>query len=195
MKPVDRVAAEQGIRTFLRALGYDLDDPTLRKTPARVVEAFTSELLAGEAVDLEALLEEGSDPAPGPSGIVVVRDIQVTTICPHHLLPGLGTATIAYEPGARLVGLGTLARLVDAAARRLTLQEAIGERVVRALVGATGARAALCRLELLHSCLAARGARQPEARLVTIARAGTFSDPTALEAELRRSSELGMRAQ
>ncbi|HLV67680.1 MAG TPA: GTP cyclohydrolase I [Polyangiaceae bacterium] len=195
MKSVDRVAAEQGISTFLRALGYDLDDPLFAKTPARVVEAFATELLTGETVDLEALLEEGSNPAPGPSGLVVVRDIRVSTICPHHLLPGLGTALIAYEPGARLVGLGTLARLVDAAARRLTLQESIGERVVRALVGTVGARAAVCRLELVHTCLATRGARQPEARLVTVARAGTFSDPAALEGELRGSGEVRVRAQ
>jgi GTP cyclohydrolase I len=93
-------------------------------------------------------------------------------MCPHHLLPGIGAATVAYLPGDRVVGIGGLARTVDAFARRLTLQETIGEAVVRALLDHAGARGAYCRLELSHACLSARGARQPEAIVVTIARGG-----------------------
>lgn len=128
---MDRAAAERAIADFLRALGRDpARDPELALTPKRVAEAFADELLIGYATDLEALLHDGSPPARQSAGIVVVREIAVATVCPHHLLSSLGRATVAYRPGARVLGLGTIARLVDACSRRLALQEQIGEMVV-----------------------------------------------------------------
>jgi GTP cyclohydrolase I len=115
---------------------------------------------------------------------VVVRGLAVTTVCPHHLLPALGTAAVGYLPGQRLLGLGTFARLVDAASRRLTLQEGIGDRVVAALMSRGGARGAFCQIELVHGCLAARGPRRPEARMITLARAGELEGADALIAAL-----------
>jgi GTP cyclohydrolase IA len=173
--PVDRSAAEQAIRSFLRALGHDPDgNPELSQTPSLVTEAFANDLLSGYTVDVRALLSSESAPLgeKGPRGLVIVRDVDVTTICPHHLLPAMGRALVAYFPGDRIIGIGTLAKLVDAFARRLTLQEAIGDSVVRALVDLAGARGAYCRLELTHACLAARGARQARASVVTVAKAG-----------------------
>lgn len=174
---VDRDAAEHAIRAFLTALGRDpKNDPTLAGTPARVAEAWARDLLAGYDVDVPSLLLAESEilerGAAGAAGLVIVKDVAVATICPHHLLPGLGRASVAYLPGTRLVGIGTIARTVDAFARRLTLQETIGESVVRALVSVVGARGALCRIELVHSCLAARGAREASATVVTVAAAG-----------------------
>jgi GTP cyclohydrolase I len=172
---VDRAAAERAIRAFLVALGHDPSASSeLESTPARVTEAFETDLLAGERVDVGTLIrgESSTVGEDGPRGLVVVDRIRVATICPHHLLPGIGHATAAYLPGTSLVGIGTIARVVDAFARRLTLQEAIGEHVVRALVEHAGARGAYCRIELMHSCLTARGSREGEARVVTVARAG-----------------------
>lgn len=172
---VDRDAAERAIRAFLQALGHDpRANAILEGTPARVTEAFERDLLSGYTVDVQSLLVLESEPIAedGPHGLVIVRGVSVATVCPHHLLPGLGRAVVAYLPGERIIGIGTIARVVDAFARRLTLQETIGDSIVRALMNAGGARGAYCRLELLHSCLAARGARQPEATVVTVARAG-----------------------
>jgi GTP cyclohydrolase I len=140
-----------------------------------VTEAFERELLAGYAVDVAALLaaESRAVARDGMRGLVAVGGIEVATVCPHHLLPGMGRATVAYLPGERLVGIGAIARTVDAFARRLTLQESIGEQVVRALVEHAGARGAYCRLELRHACLSARGARQGGASVTTVARAGS----------------------
>ncbi|HEX4334994.1 MAG TPA: GTP cyclohydrolase I [Polyangiaceae bacterium] len=172
---VDRQKAEQAIHAFLTALGHDpAENPELARTPALVTEAYERELLAGYAIDVPALLtaESGKLSPDEPRGLVVLRNVHVATLCPHHLLPGTGIATVAYVPGDRVVGIGALARTVEAFARRLTLQETIGEAVVRALVEHAGARGAYCRVELSHACLSTRGARQTEATLVTVARAG-----------------------
>jgi GTP cyclohydrolase I len=101
-------------------------------------------------------------------------------MCPHHLLPALGTATVAYLPGERLLGLGTVARLVETAARRLALQESVGETVVAMLLEHGRARGALCRLDLLHTCLSARSAEQPDARLITLSRGGELATEARL---------------
>lgn len=171
--PVQRPAAERAIFDFLAALGHDPNSSQLSDTPRRVVEAFADELLVGYDVDIRALLDNGSEPTAGEPGIVVVRDISLATVCPHHLMPATGTATVAYAPGRRILGLGTVAHLVTAFARRLSLQEKIGTDVVETLVE-YGARGAYCQLALRHSCLSARGAEQSQASVVTTASAGAF---------------------
>lgn len=186
--PVDRQRAEQAIATFLAALGHDpAVTPELARTPELVTEAFERELLSGYSVDVAALLaaESGRLEPNDARGVVVLRDVRVATMCPHHLLPGVGTATVAYLPGDRVVGIGALARAVDAFARRLTLQETIGEAVVRALLDHAGARGAYCRLELSHACLSVRGARATEATVVTIARGGASISDGDLAAGIR----------
>jgi len=175
---VDREAAARAIRDFLTALGFDPErHPDLRETPQRVTEAFADDLLSGQGVDVIELLRRGSCAAPlaAKSGPVAISEIRVATICPHHLLPALGVAHIVYLPGASLLGIGTVAALVDIFARRLTLQEAIGENVVMALMEHAGARGAYCELSLEHSCLRARGERQTTALVRTSARAGELS--------------------
>ncbi|MBN1612459.1 MAG: GTP cyclohydrolase I [Polyangiaceae bacterium] len=180
---MDRDAAARAIRDLLGALGYDADtDPALRDTPERAVDAWSSELLSGRSVDLEALVHAGTlaQTVAAPGSVVLVRDIDVATLCPHHLLPAHGTATVAYLPRTSLLGLGTLAHLVNACARRLALQERVGEMVVEALIQFADARGAFCRLSLWHSCLALRGARQAHATVRTIAAGGELADPAAL---------------
>jgi GTP cyclohydrolase I len=177
--PVDRTAAARAIAEFLRALGHDSSaDPELAATPERVAEAY-EELLAGYEVDIGELVRSGSAPDAerGDRGIVVVSDIALVTVCPHHLLPSTGSATVAYRPGARLLGLGTVAALVVAVSRRLALQERIGQDVVGALVTHAGARGAWCRLSLSHGCLATRGARQAHATVQTTSAAGDLAGP------------------
>ncbi len=184
---VDRARAERAVREFLVALGRDPDlEPELLGTPARVVDAYAKELLSGYDVDVKALLSEGEAISENKvSGLVALSGIAVSTICPHHLLLSNGSACVVYRPGARLFGLGALAALVNAYARRLSLQESLGESVVQALVEHGGARAAYCEVRLLHGCLVARGSRQVGAELVTTARRGDF-DPTELGLVLAR---------
>jgi GTP cyclohydrolase I len=171
---VDRARAERAVREFLLALGREPEkDPELQGTPARVVEAYASDLLSGYDVDVKALLSEGEAISENESsGLIALSGISVSTVCPHHLLLSNGVASVVYRPGSRLFGLGTLAALVNAYARRLSLQESIGESVVQALVEHGGARAAYCEIRLVHGCLVARGSRQTGAELSTSARRG-----------------------
>lgn len=172
----DRERAARAIADFLDALGFPpTSDPELTGTPERVASAFIDELLEGYAVDVPALLRAESSMSTAPStGFVTVRDIAITTVCPHHLLPARGVAAVVYEPGERIAGIGTIARVVLAFARRLTLQEAIGNDVVDALVTELGAKGAACQLTLVHECLASRGERQSGATIETLAFAGAF---------------------
>jgi len=180
---VDRAAAARAIADFLKALGFNVvDHPDLAGTPERVSEAFADDLLRGQSVDVRELIRQGSCEAPpaADSGPVAVTGIAVAALCPHHLLPALGRANVVYLPGAMLLGIGTLSALVDAFARRLTLQEAIGQNVVSALMEHAGARGAYCELELEHSCLRARGERQTNAVVRSSARAGEFTGATGV---------------
>jgi GTP cyclohydrolase I len=179
--PVRRPDAERAIRDFLSALGHNPESPELSGTPRRVVDAFLEELLSGYSVNIQALLTEGSEPAHAAhKGIVVVRNIDVSTVCPHHLMPALGEASVAYAPGSRILGLGTIAHLTHAFARRLSLQEKIGEEVTSALME-YGARGAFCQLTLRHSCLSARGAEQHQALVTTTTTKGSLRTREGLQ--------------
>lgn len=174
--PRDRARAARAIEEFLRAMGHE-PAGELAGTGERVAEAWDVDLLAGEGVELAALLRDGSiELGEGPHGLVGLRGVNVASMCPHHLLPSHGRASIAYVPGRQAAGLGTIAQVIHAAARRLVLQETLGADVARALCDGLGARGALCRLELVHTCLAARGERQAAATVDTIAFAGTLAE-------------------
>jgi GTP cyclohydrolase IA len=180
----DRQAAARAIEDFLRAIGRDPTEPNLLGTGARVADAYIDELCAGYAVDVPALLTANS--IAGDSELVSLRDIAVTTMCPHHLLPGEGLATVAFAPGPGrgLVGIGAIGKLVDAFAHRLTLEETIGEEVAGALVTHLGAKWAGCRLTMAHACMTARGERRHGARVETVALRGTL-DPRERELAYR----------
>jgi GTP cyclohydrolase I len=132
-----------------------------------VADAWADELLSGYAVDVEELV--AGSVMRGAAELVVVRDIPVSTVCPHHLLVSSGTATVALSPHERLVGVGTVAAVVDAFARRLSLQEQVGENVVAALGKHLAPRWVACRLVMTHGCMTARGERAHGARVETVA--------------------------
>jgi GTP cyclohydrolase I len=175
----NRNEAARAIAAFLRAIGRDPStDPNLSETGARVADAFIDEICDGYAVDVAALLE--SNAIAGGSDLIVVRDVSVTTMCPHHLMPATGTAAIAFAPKkaphSKIVGLGALVKLLDAYAHRLTLQEEIGESVVAALMKHVEPQWAGCRLLMSHACVVARGERRHGARAETVSLGGALDD-------------------
>jgi len=172
----DRARAAQAIEDFLRALGHETKGE-LAGTPARVADAWIDELVSGERVDPVEILKSGRiDLGDGAHGAVLLRDLRVATICPHHLLPSHGRATVAFLPERHGAGLGMIARAVDVSARRMTLQESLGEAIAASLALGLAAKGALCKLSLVHTCFVARGEREAGATVETLALAGTFAD-------------------
>jgi GTP cyclohydrolase I len=174
-KKRDRAKAARAIEDFLAALGHE-PKGELEGTGERVAAAWIDELLSGEDNDPIAILKAGSlDLGEGEHGVVVIRDIATSTVCPHHLLPSHGVATIAYLPKRKAAGLGTLSETTQALARRLTLQETLGEDIAKVLLKGLDAKGALCQLELTHTCFVARGERQAHSVVSTLALAGSFA--------------------
>jgi GTP cyclohydrolase I len=167
--PVDRDAASAAIEAFLRAIGRN--EPEVTGTGARVAEMFVDDLCAGYDVDTRKLVESSTMAASSPA-LVVVRDVPVVTTCPHHLLPSIGSATVAFKATVRILGVGAVAALVDAHARRLALQETIGESVVADLDAVLAPEWVGCRLVLAHGCMIARGERAVGTQVETVARRG-----------------------
>lgn len=175
---------EKIVRELLLAIGEDVDRPGLEKTPERVAEMWR-ELTAGSGCDPYPLLAEATFPAD-TQGMVVCRDIDFVSTCEHHLLPFLGKATIAYLPGEKLVGISKLARVTECFARRLQVQERMGQQILDAIEGALAPRGALVNIEATHLCMVARGVRLPNARMVTTHMSGLFgSEPKWVDLALR----------
>jgi GTP cyclohydrolase I len=166
----DAKAAAAAVEDFLRALGRDpRTEPELKDTAQSVARAFCNDLCAGYDIDPVQLLRDETIPAkPSATEVVVLRDLAVTTTCPHHLMPATGLATVAFAPRERLVGIGAIGRALDGYSRRLALQEDIGAQLSSALGEALAPAWAACRLVLHHTCMTARGDRRHGARLETI---------------------------
>jgi GTP cyclohydrolase IA len=177
----DLHAAARAIEAFLVALGHPPDsDVQLRNTGKLVARVFHEELLSGYAADPAAILRDSIAASGGD--MIVVKDLSITCMCPHHLLPATGVLHLGYLPSDRIVGFGALERLAHALSRRLVLQEALCEQVAQALVDHLGARGAGCIAELQPACLTARGKRPTHAKVVTAATSGILRD----NADLRR---------
>lgn len=178
----------------MRALGHAPDsNQELRDTGRLVAAAFHDELLAGYREDPAAILAD-TMPATG-SELVLIRNIDVVCICPHHLLPASGVVHVGYVPGERIVGLGAIARLARCFAQRLTLQETLCERVCDALDEHLGAAAAGCIAELSPACLTCRGERPARARVVSMASAGRLRTDANLRREFIALAGVNMEPQ
>jgi GTP cyclohydrolase IA len=168
----DRIKA--AVRELLLAIGEDPDRPELVRTPEKVAESYLS-FFKGVGVDpLTALAD--TFPAEHNEAIIL-KDIELVSICEHHLLPFTGHAHIAYLPSEKVAGLGRLANVVEILASRPQLQENLTAQVADAVSQGLSAQGVLVVIEARHQCVASRGARQPEVNTITVASRGLFSDP------------------
>ena len=173
----DSLGIETAVAAILSAIGEDTGRPGLADTPKRVAQAY-AEFFSGVGVDPRMHLAEAVDVEPGERGeLVLLRGLDFRSICEHHLLPFLGTAHVAYIPGDRIVGLGSLARVVDTVASRPQLQERLTEEIADAISDGLGAAGVLVVLDAVHGCVTARGPRQVNSSTVTMASRGTLADP------------------
>jgi GTP cyclohydrolase IA len=174
--PFDQPRAERAIRELLLAVGEDPDREGLRDTPARVARAY-AEMFAGMRLSPEDVLTTTFD--LGHDEMVLVKDIEVWSMCEHHLVPFTGVAHIGYIPSeeGRITGLSKLARLVDVFARRPQVQERLTTQVADSLVELLQPRGALVVFECEHLCMTMRGVRKPGSKTVTSAVRGQLRDP------------------
>lgn len=168
----DRIRA--AVRELLIAIGEDPDRPELRSTPEKVSEAYHS-FFKGIGVDPLSALKDTF--AAEHNEAIILKDIELVSICEHHLLPFTGRAHVAYLPNQKVAGLGRLANVVEILASRPQLQENLTAQVADAVEAGLSAQGVLVVVEARHQCVASRGARQPEVNTITVASRGIYSDP------------------
>ncbi len=170
---VDLARIERAVREILIAVGEDPDRDGLVRTPARVARAY-AELFAGLRVDPRQVLTTAFEAEH--EEMVVIRNIEVFSLCEHHLLPFHGVAHIGYIPGTsgRITGLSKLARLVEVFARRPQVQERLTSQIADLLMERLDARGVVAVLECEHMCMTMRGIQKAGARTITSAVRGLF---------------------
>ncbi|WP_285686170.1 GTP cyclohydrolase I FolE [Actinoplanes sp. NBRC 103695] len=179
---VDLPRIEKAVREILIAIGEDPDRDGLQHTPSRVARAY-AELFAGLRVDPSQVVRTTFE--ANHEELVLVRDIEVQSMCEHHLLPFIGSAHVGYIPGTdgRITGLSKLARLVEVFARRPQVQERLTSEIADLLMKQLGARGVIVVLECRHLCMEMRGIRKVGARTVTSAVRGAFQRDGKVRAE------------
>ena len=171
--PFDHDRAAAAVRELLIAIGEDPDRDGLRDTPARVARAY-AELTSGLRQRPEEVLTTTFD--IGHDEMILVRDIELSSMCEHHLVPFTGVAHVGYIPAetGKITGLSKRARLVDVYAKRPQVQERLTTQIADALVELLEARGVLVVIEAEHLCMTMRGVRKPGSRTITSAVRGAM---------------------
>jgi GTP cyclohydrolase I len=179
---VDLARIEKAVREILIAVGEDPDRVGLVRTPARVARAY-AELFAGLRVDPTQVVTTAFE--ANHEELVLVRDIEVFSLCEHHLLPFRGAAHIGYIPGehGRITGLSKLARLVEVFARRPQVQERLTSQIADLLMERLDPRGVIAVLECEHMCMAMRGIQKAGSKTITSAVRGLFQCDAKSRAE------------
>ncbi|HVW50393.1 MAG TPA: GTP cyclohydrolase I FolE [Trinickia sp.] len=177
-----RTEAEDAVRVLLRWAG---DDPTregLLDTPARVVRAY-EEFFEGYSHDPREILARTFAEVDGYDEMVVLKDIRFESYCEHHMVPIIGRAHVAYLPNHRVVGISKLARLVDAFAKRLQIQEKMTVQIADTLNEILQPKGVGVILEAAHQCITTRGIHKPGVQMVTSRMLGSFRDDPSTRRE------------
>jgi GTP cyclohydrolase IA len=171
----------QLVRRQLELIGEDPDRQGLRRTPERVATSLAW-LTRGYEMDVQQVVNGALFDADGASNMIMVRDIELYSLCEHHMLPFYGRAHIAYIPNGKIVGLSKVARIVEVFARRLQVQERLTEQIASALDGVLHPLGAGVVIEAYHLCMMMRGVEKQNSKTITSAIRGSFrSDPRTRE--------------
>ncbi|MCG0993850.1 GTP cyclohydrolase I FolE [Acetobacter indonesiensis] len=178
-----REEAEKAVRTLLRWAGDNPDREGLHDTPSRVVRAY-EEFFEGYETDPRTLLERTFSEVEGYDEIVLLRDIRFESHCEHHLAPIIGRAHVAYLPRNRVVGISKLARVVDAYARRLQIQERLTAQIANTINDVLEPQGVAVIIESSHECMTTRGVHRPGVSMVTSSMLGVFRTNSDTRREL-----------
>src|SRR6185437_7494516 len=178
---VDLQRIEQLTHELIEALGEDPAREGLVKTPARVAKALAF-LTSGYRTDLPAIINDAIF-TQTTNSMVIVKNIEVYSLCEHHLLPFFGRCHIGYIPTGRVFGVSKLARLVDMYARRLQLQERLTEQISQEVMDSVAAKGVGVMIEARHLCMMMRGVEKQNSVMITSSVLGTFRESQATREE------------
>ena len=178
-----RAEAEAAVRVLLRWAGDDPGREGLADTPARVARAY-EEWFGGYAMDPIAYLQRTFEETDGYDEVIVLRDIGFESHCEHHLAPIVGKAHVAYLPSNRVVGISKLARVVEAYARRLQVQEKMTAQIANTINDVLKPRGVGVVIEAVHHCMTTRGVHRPGVSMVTSRMLGDFREDATTRREL-----------
>ena len=174
---------EEAVRTLIRWANDDPSREGLRDTPARVARSYR-EMFSGYEIDPIALLQRTFEDVAGYDEIVLLRDIRIESHCEHHMVPIIGKCHIGYLPRHRVVGISKLARVADAFARRLQIQERLTVQIADTIEHVLQPRGVAVVIEAGHQCMSTRGVHKAGVSMVTSRMTGCFREDASTRREL-----------
>lgn len=181
-KPTRR-EVEDAVRTIIRWTGDDVDRDGLHETPSRVVRAY-DEYFKGYGEDPHDILNKTFEEIEGYDEMIVLRAIRFESHCEHHMAPIIGRAWVAYIPNGRVVGISKLARVVNAYAKRLQIQEKMTAQIANTIEEVLQPQGVGVIIKAEHHCMTSRGVMKPGTDLVTSRMLGVFRDNAITRQEL-----------
>ena len=172
---------EKAFEKIISLTGEDFSRPGLIKTPARAAKAFEY-LTSGYNVDLNQLINDALFPSESEE-MVMVKDIELFSLCEHHLLPFIGKCHVAYIPNGKVLGLSKIARVVDMFSRRLQIQETLAQQIASTIHQVTSAQGVGVIIEAKHMCMMMRGVEKQNSSMKTSAMLGLFRSNQATRNE------------
>ncbi len=168
---------EQAFLEILKAIGEDPSRAGLVDTPKRAAKAMEF-LMQGYSMDIDEVVNGALFPSDNDE-IIIVKDIELYSMCEHHMLPFIGKCHVAYLPKGQVIGLSKIARIVDVYARRLQIQENLTSEIANCIVDQTGAAGAAVIIEAQHMCMMMRGVEKQNSVMTTSCMLGAFrNSPT-----------------
>ncbi len=165
---------EQHWAAIIEAVGEDLERPGLEDTPKRAAKAFEF-LTRGYRQSVDEVVNEALFPSDA-SEMILVQDVELYSLCEHHMLPFIGKCHVAYIPTGKVLGLSKVARIVDVFARRLQIQEALTTQIAQTIMDVTDAEGVGVIIEARHMCMMMRGIEKQNSVMKTSAMLGSFRD-------------------
>jgi GTP cyclohydrolase IA len=165
---------ENNWAAIIEAIGEDLERPGLIDTPKRAAKAFEF-LTRGYHQSVDEVVNEALFPSDS-SEMILVQDVELYSLCEHHLLPFIGKCHVAYIPTGKVLGLSKVARIVDVFARRLQIQESLTTQIAQTIMDVTNAEGVGVIIEARHMCMMMRGVEKQNSAMKTSAMLGSFRD-------------------